>query len=111
LANPDKDRRLQAIAVELKDLNEVVSNLLDQTEKLKAGPSADRIHARLQEKEARIEVLRQEKDSLSEDLSVSHGETVNAQELYEFAKKWDKNFALLTAPERKQFVRTYLGVL
>ena len=105
----DKDRRLRAIEAELKDLHEAVSNLLDQAEKLKSGPSADRIHQRIQEKEARITLLSREKDNLSEDISVSDDQTVNAQELREFAKKWDKNFAILTAPERKQFVRTYLG--
>jgi site-specific DNA recombinase len=109
IAEPcDKDR-IGEIATEIKSLGEEVSNLVDKLEKLPSGISSDALLERLRLKEARFKVLTNEKQRLESAVNDPESMTIEANALFEFAKRMDKNFSKLTPAERKQIVRLFFG--
>ncbi len=67
------------------------------------------LQERLQSLETRIVSLEGEQENLKLELSSANENGVDAKELFNFVKSLNKNFSKLTAAERKQFVRAFIG--
>lgn len=108
-AKPEREERLDGIKKELRKLQNSASNLLDQIQAWTSSEVPNLLQERLQSLETRIVSLEGEQENLKLELSSANENGVDAKELFNFVKSLDKNFSKLTAAERKQFVRAFIG--
>lgn len=106
---PDSERTLIALEGQIKEKRKQVENLLSHLENGDAGQESPVMKRRLQEREAELLKLEQDKTALDSESVFAKDNVVDAKDLFAFVQRFDRHFSAVPPVKRRQLVRLYFG--